>query len=315
MSRPTITVAVSTYDRHAPLFDGTVTHPDFDFQFSSSGSFRHERFLESEWEVAEFSLSSYLIARDRGVPIQAVPVFPRRLFSQSQIYKNKNAGIEQPADLAGKRVALNTYQTTLCVLAKGDLAHYYGVPWKEIRFVTAQDETIDVPLPEDVQLERLESRQQIEEELVNGTIAAFIAPGPPRPFIDGHPDVVRLFSDSQQEEQNHLVQTPGYFPIMHVVAIHDAVVEKHPGLPQALYEVFEEARKVEQQRWNDPNHTLLLWGKRAFESEARSFVRDPWENGLSEANVKNLEDFVLYSLEQGLIQAKPSPQDLFIPVA
>lgn len=318
MSGPPITVAISTYDRHAPLLDGTVTHPDFEFQFqeaSQSGSRgRHERFLQDfAWDAAELSFSSYLVAVDQGLPVQAVPVFPRRLFSQSQLYKNANAGINSPADLAGRRVALSSYQTTLSVLAKGDLAHYYDVPWKEITFVTAREENLKVPLPEGVRLERAESATQLEEELVAGTIHAQFTPSPPRPFIEGSPNVVRLFDDPRAEEQRHLLGTPGYFPIMHVVAFQRSVAEKYPELPQALYDVFTEARRVARARWNDPNHSLLLWGKHDLEQEAELYNRDPWTEGL-EANRKNIEDFSLYSNEQGLIQKITPPDQLFVSV-
>ena len=46
-----------------------------------------------EFDAAELSFSSYLIAIDQGLPVHAVPIFPRRLFSQSQMYKNVNCGI------------------------------------------------------------------------------------------------------------------------------------------------------------------------------------------------------------------------------
>jgi 4,5-dihydroxyphthalate decarboxylase len=52
-----------------------------------------------EWDACEFSLSSYLMAKARGAPLTAVPVFPRRLFSQSQMYINARAGIKEPRDL------------------------------------------------------------------------------------------------------------------------------------------------------------------------------------------------------------------------
>jgi 4,5-dihydroxyphthalate decarboxylase len=71
-----------------------------------------------EFDICEISLSSYLMAKSRDMPFTAVPVFPRRLFSQSQIWVNINAGIRTPKDLLGRKIGLNTFQTTLSVLAK-----------------------------------------------------------------------------------------------------------------------------------------------------------------------------------------------------
>jgi 4,5-dihydroxyphthalate decarboxylase len=309
-----ITVAIETYDRHAPLLEGAVQASGLDLQFlqveQSGTSGRHEEFLQhGQWDAAELSFSSYLVAVDQGLPIHAVPIFPRRLFSQSQLYVNLNAGIRGPADLPGKRVGLSTYQTTLSVLAKGDLAHYYGVPWKELTYVTSRPETVDVPLPPDVRLERAEGMQQIEGELVAGTIHAFFNPRPPRAFIDGHPSVARLFTDPRAEEQRHL-QEPGYFPIMHVAAYRRSAAERQPELPRALFEAFEASRHLARERWNDPNWSLLLWGKQELERESALQARDPWQNGLA-ANRKNIEDFVTYSHEQGLIRRLLTPEELF----
>ena len=317
MASPRITVAIETYDRHAPLLEGAIQQNDLDLQFlqveQSGDSGRHERFLQQrEWDAAELSFSSYLVAVDQGLPISAVPVFPRRLFSQSQMYVNTHAGIKTPLDLAGKRVGLSTYQTTLSVLAKGDLAHYYGVPWKELTYVTSRPETVDVALPPDVKIERAQGMRQIEEELVAGTIQAFLNPRPPQAFLDGHPNVIRLFADTQTEEERHL-RDPGYFPIMHVAAFNRDAAERHPELPKALYDAFEAARTLARRRWNDPNWSLLLWGKQELEREAALQQRDPWANGL-EVNRKNIEDFVRYSHEQGLIRRLLSPEELFVEI-
>jgi hypothetical protein len=63
-----------------------------------------------------------------GASLTAIPVFTRRLYSQSQMYVNTAAGINEPRDFIGKRVGLGSFRTTLSVLAKGDLQHEYGVP-------------------------------------------------------------------------------------------------------------------------------------------------------------------------------------------
>ena len=59
-----------------------------------------------EFDVAEMSLSSYVVslfAPDR--PFVAIPVFPSRFFRHSCIFVNADAGIREPKDLAGKRIA------------------------------------------------------------------------------------------------------------------------------------------------------------------------------------------------------------------
>lgn len=74
------------------------------------GMDRHERmFRNHEFDICEQSLSSYIVAKSRGDLLTAAPVFPRRLFSQSCMFVNADAGIGKPADLIGKRVGINSF--------------------------------------------------------------------------------------------------------------------------------------------------------------------------------------------------------------
>src|SRR3989442_2094373 len=82
------------------------------------------------------------MAKSRGMPFTAIPVFPRRLFSLSQMWVNVDAGIKSPQDLIGKRVGLSTFQTTLSVLAKGDLQSEYNVPWRKINWIVSKEEAV-----------------------------------------------------------------------------------------------------------------------------------------------------------------------------
>src|SRR5262245_26810242 len=87
MTKPKLTIALSHYDRHVPFFDGTVQPEGVDLNVlivgqsdvQRDGEERHERMLQKgEFDIAELSLSSYLMAKSRGMPFSAIPVFPRR---------------------------------------------------------------------------------------------------------------------------------------------------------------------------------------------------------------------------------------------
>jgi 4,5-dihydroxyphthalate decarboxylase len=315
VSKIQISLALGSYDRHAPLLEGCVRHPDIDIRFIELDpqQGRHERFLQaSEFDAAELSFSSYLIAVDRGLPVHAVPIFPRRLFSQSQMYRNVNCGIQTPRDLAGARVGLSAYQNTLAVRAKGDLAHFYGVDRSTVTWVTPGKEVVDVPLPADLKIETRGSMADIEQEFANGKIQALFVSRLPKPFRDGHPSVARFFKDPLAEEERYF-RTEGYFPIMHVLAFKKALAEQCPELPPALFDIFEQARKRAAERWVDPNWSMLLWGRREYERQNLLSPVDPWKNGL-EANRKNIERFARYSHEQGLTRRLLTTEDLFVAI-
>lgn len=318
MHRPRITVALNSYDRHGPLLERAVEDSEFDFdvlevgqsQPGRHGTGRHERFLPSfEFDACELSFSSYLVAVDQGLPVSAIAVFPRRLFSISQMYRHLGSGIDGPSDLAGKRVGLSTYQTTLSVLAKGDLAHVYGVPWKSITWVTSRNETLEVDLPADVKIE-LSSIEEIDRQLVAGDIQAYFGPHPPRPFLEGNPNVGRLFADVRNQEERYL-REQGYFPIMHVVAFRRELTERYPELSGALFDLFEAGRRLARTRWDDPNWSLLVWGRHELERQQTLVGFDPWENGI-ERNRQNIENFARYSHEQGLTSRPRAAEELFL---
>ena len=315
MAKVAITLALGSYDRHAPLLEGCIRHPDIDVTYIELDpqQGRHERFLQRfEFDAAELSLSSYLIAYDQGLPAHAVPIFPRRLFSQSQMYKNTRCGIDSPADLAGKKIGLSAYQNTLAVRAKGDLTHFYGIPRTNVTWVTPGKEVVDVKLPADLKIETRASMAEIEREFVEGKIQAMFVSRLPKAFRDRNPSVARLFADPRREEERYLSEV-GFFPIMHVLAFKKDLAQKHPLLPRILYDLFDQARQHAMQRWIDPNWSMAIWGQRELERQSQLCSFDPWRNGL-EANRKNLEQFALYSHEQGLTRRRLTPDELFVAI-
>lgn len=320
MPAEALTLALAHYDRHVPFLDGSIqlnAGPRLQAldvgqsAIGAAGGDRHERMLrDGEFAIAEISLSSFLVAKDQNRPFTGIPVFPRRLFSQSNLWVNRSKGIASPRDLEGRRVALNSYQTTLSVLAKGDLAQDYGVDWKSITWVTNREETLDVALPPDVRLERIDPATSVTQAVLDGEVDALFLPHPTRTILENPERVGRLFPDPAAEEQAFF-QRNGYYPIMHLVGIRDDVMAQHPELPLQLMDAFARARDVARHYYDDPNWSIMAWGRHYLERENVAFGgRDPWADGVA-VNQKNLERFVGYSLDQGLISRRLSLEDLF----
>jgi len=315
MALPKLTLAVSHYDRYVPLLDGAVRPKGFDLTVlhvgqSEDGRYgrdRHERMIQKgEFDVAELSLSSYLMARARKLPFTAIPVFPRRLFSQSQIWVNAARGIREPKDLIGKRVGLNTFQTTLSVLAKGDLQAEYGVPWRSIEWIVSKDEAVPFTPEAGVKMSMVPAGTNIGRMLQEGAIDAIFRPHPPKQVLEGATDIRRLFADPKAEEARYYKKN-GFYPIMHLIAFRDDVLQRHPDAAPAMMEALEEANRVSERYYDDPNWSRLAWGRLDLEEERRMLGRDLWPIGVAK-NRANLERFMEYSRDQGLI-AKPMPVD------
>ena len=318
MAQSKLTMALSHYDRHIPFFDGSVKAEGVDLTILEVGQSeplkhgqdRHERMLQKqEFDICELSLSSYLMAKSRGMPFTAIPVFPRRLFSMSQMWVNVDAGVSSPQDLIGKTVGLSTFQTTLSVLAKGDLQSEYNVPWRKMNWIVSKEEAIPFKPQEGVRVELAAAGKKMGMMLEQGEIAALMVPHPPKEALRDSKKIRRLFADPKQEEVRYF-QKNGFYPIMHVVAFKDDVLAKNPGLAPSVMAAFDKAKAVCMEYYDDPNWSRFIWGRHLFEEERKAFGDDPWPHGIKK-NRANLERFIGYSLDQGLMQKKLEVEQLF----
>lgn len=311
------TLAIERYDRHIPFFDGTVEVPKgLDLKVLQvgqentlrDGAHRHNRMLrDAEFDAAEVSLSSYIAAKARGAPFTAIPVFPRRLFSIGQVFVHADSPYRHPRELAGKRIGLQTYQTTLAVLAKGDMASEYGLPLNEVQWITRKAETIDLKLPAGIKVSQVEKGRSIARELAEGRIDALFYSR--SPWTDPGFRIRRLFDDPQGEESN-FYRKNGYWPIMHILALRNSSVEKNPSLPLQLLDVFGSAQKISNEYLDDPGWCRLAWTKYMREGEAKGLSSALWPQTVS-ANRANLERFIGYSHDQGIIDRRITVDEMF----
>jgi 4,5-dihydroxyphthalate decarboxylase len=314
-----VTIALDRYDRHFPFFDGTVKAPVGvryralqvgQVESLRDGIDRHGQMIHNRaFDVAEFSMSTFLMAIDRGLPIIGIPVFPRRLFSQSCFFVRPDSDIEHPRDLVGRRVGLLSFQTTLSLLAKGDLKFEYGVEWEQIKWLLTTDEKVQYQPKPGVVIDHAPNGTDLGVLLGRGEIDAICVPHPPHSVMKGHVPTRRLFKDSQAEEKRYFDKY-GWWPIMHIIAMHRDLVAREPELPHALMEMFAQAHEICDDYYTDPNWSRLPWIRYAYEQSQAAFG-NPWVNGFRK-NKANLEQFIMYSHDQGLIGERYAAERLFV---
>ena len=252
MARLAITLACGDYDRTRALADGRVEVEGADLTVLALGPeeifFRMVRF--GEFDVAELSLSTYVLTAQQDAPFVAIPVFPSRAFRHSGIYVHSGAGVGSPRDLAGRRVGVAEYQLTANVWIRGILADFHDVPVSSVRYVTGglhqsgRREKVAIPaLPEGVEVTACPEGRTLAQVLVTGEIDALYTPRVPRPFLDSDPRVRRLFPDVRAAEESYYRQTQ-IFPIMHVVAIRREMYERSRWLARSLVKAFTQARDL-----------------------------------------------------------------------
>jgi len=309
-----LTLACGDYEIVRALVDGTVMPDGVDLNVLTEmdSTTRHWRFLRNEeFDVAEISCSSYLIARDHELPIDAIPVFPHRRFRHGFIFINTTKAIRTPSDLIGRRVGVKQFQATAVVWMRGILQHEYGVPLNSIEWVCELDETIDFVPRADFKIERVPADASIEKMLADGEIDALLHPDLIRPLLDKDPRVGRLFPDYRNEELA-FYQKARIFPIMHVLGIKRHVVDANPWVAINLFHAFDKAKNVAMKRLANPRVVPLAFYREAWEEQERIIGPDPWEYGLTDKNRHNLETLVGYAYEQGLIRRNFPLDELFL---
>jgi 4,5-dihydroxyphthalate decarboxylase len=309
-----LTLACGDYEIVRALKEGAVKPDGIDLTVLTGmdSTTRHWRFLRNrEFDVAEVSGASYLVARDRGLPVHAIPVFLHRRFRHGFVFINTAKGIRNAPDLVGRKIGVKQFQATAVVWMRGILEHVYGVPHKSIEWFAELDETIDFTPPPDLKLTRLPQEKAVEAMLVAGELDAVLHPDLIKPLVGKDPRVARLFADYRQEERDYFKMT-GIFPIMHVLGIRQEIVERHPWVPINLFHAFNTAKAIAMKRMENPRIVPLAWYREAWDDEREILGDDPWEYGLTERNRKNLETLALYAHEQGLTARRLALAELFL---
>jgi 4,5-dihydroxyphthalate decarboxylase len=319
MARLTLTLACGDYDRTLAFKTGAVRPEGVELNVFTLGPeeafYRTGRF--QEFDVSEFSLSSYTVLQGRHAGLVAIPVFPSFMFRHSAIFVRADAGIREPQDLRGKRVGVPKYHMTAAVWVRGILEDEYGVAPRDLRWFeggeAARVAEIDVTLPPEIRREPVPPDRNLGDMLAAGELDAFVGARRPAAFGDGSGRVRRLFPDFQTVERAYYEKTR-IFPIMHTVVIREELVREHPWLPRSLYNAFIEAKRLAYERLE---YTAALayavpWLLAEAEETRALMGADPFPYGV-DRNRKTLETLAGYTFRQGLAPRHLSVEEMFWP--
>jgi 4,5-dihydroxyphthalate decarboxylase len=308
MPKLRLTVACGDYDIVQALTEGTVQAGGLDLVFLTDMGprERHWRLARKmEFDVCEENVGAYFMARDRGDPVTAIPVFLHRRFRHGFVFINTHAGIRSPKDLIGKRVGGTNFQPAGNIWMRGILEEHYGVPHQEITWIVDRSEDVPFAPPPGLRIEMKTSGKSLSDMLADGDLPAMISPTIPRPFALGDKRITRLFPDYKQIEMDYFRAT-GIFPIMHVTTIKQEIVDKYPWVATNLVKAFEQAKLAAYRRVANPRMVPLAWVRTAVEEQEEILGRDPWAYGLTPVNRKTLETIQRYTHQQGMIgKARP----------
>lgn len=313
MTKLKLALACGSYELTRPLTDGSVSPNGVDLNVLTMASpERHRRMLRyEEFDACELSLVAYLLAWDRQRPFTAIPVFPHRRFRHRYMVKRTGCGIEEPRDLNGKRVGLDTLQNSAGLWMRGILQDHYGVDLKSIEWWCQEEEDIPFEPAAWVKVRRVPKGKNIDQMLIDGELEGVLYPETLPSVRKGSPKVALLFPNPKEAEVEYYRRT-GIFPIMHTVVIKNKILEKNPWAAVSLLQAFERAKEICYERMRDSRNLPLVWVDELIEEQEAIFGPDPWPYNL-EDNRKALEAIIRYGYDQGMMKKKPAPEDLFFP--
>lgn len=283
--------AFSANPRVAPLMDGSVRIPGVELVWDTgSAGDLHERHLrDSAHDVFEFSISNYLVTRERFDPLWnwvMVPVYASKATLGVNTLVNLDAGIETGADLRGRRFGIPDYTMTAGLWFRAQAKELWDLDPGDITWVVgrqgeqshgAQMGFAEHP-PAGVRLE-WSSPGELNRMLQSGDLAAaFPAEDVPIDTTTGH--VARLFPDRGRAFFSEYAASAGFLPVNHVVLIQRRLAEAEPWLAAALLEGFEAAKQEAYRRdrrargvFRDANDDVDL--------QLEAFGDDPFPYGLA----------------------------------
>jgi len=131
-------------ERVEPLMNGTIKAEGIEliptYSHPAETFWRQLKF--GEFEVAEMSMSSFLIAKSQGADMIALPVFPSRRLFQTELSYHVDSSITKPEDLAGKKLGVAEYQQTAALWIRGILEHDFGVSQYKIHWYMERSEAM-----------------------------------------------------------------------------------------------------------------------------------------------------------------------------
>lgn len=319
MSKLQLTLALSRYDHTEDLVTGRTPIEGVDLNYLELPL--HDiffRFLQfRDFDLAEMSMAKYAAMASQNDPtVTALPVFPSRVARHSSIFVRRDGPIKAPADLNGRRVGVPEWAQTAAVYSRGLLMHHFGVDLSSIEWVQAGEdqpgrfEKVALALPAGLRLTPVADKS-LSEMLTSGELDAILVAQPPRAFLRGDANIVRLFENYMELEQKYVRETK-ILPIMHTIAIKQSIVDQHPWVVVNLMNAFETAKNnsLERALYAGATRFPIPWCFEYAREAQQIWGEDFWPYGV-DANRRTLDLFLQYAYEQGVCRRRLQPEELF----
>ena len=277
-----------------------------------------------EFDVCELAPTTYLAAREAGIPVTALPIFLMRRFHHGDIVCRPGSGISVPKDLEGRKAGVRAYTVSTGVWARGVLQDEYGVDPDSMTWIVDDEEHVTsyTPPPNVVHTEAEQSIAGLFHE--GGIDVALTGPagigrsGAPtagwsiagagfdearKPSADYYP----LFPQARVIERDWYLRT-GIYPIHGLVVVKTEILDRNPWLAQSLVDAFTESKQPFLKSLRDGIDDAKEF---ANYSSLREVVGDdplPYGIALNEQSMNALMD---YSVDQHITARRRDVEEVF----
>jgi len=316
-------------ERVEPLMNGTIEAEGIEliptYSHPAETFWRQLKF--GEFEVAEMSMSSFLIARSQGADMIALPVFPSRRLFQTELSYHIDSGITKPEHLADKRLGVAEYQQTAALWIRGILEHDFGVSQYKIHWYMERSEEMShgaatgFKPPAGISFNRIAPSKSLASTLLENELDVAHVASPwvlqanaldRSSRIAGRGDwskIKPLFPDRMAEGARFYKQH-GFLPVNHAYIIRGDIYKKYPWIAFNLYTGFVKAKARAREQLLERIPSALFFAPEYAAMTREMIGDDPFPYGIK-ANKAMLDTIVAFSHEQGLTPKKMTVEELF----
>lgn len=263
---------------------------------------------ERAFEACEFSLSNYILLKDRGADwLHAVPVFPNRSFRHNTLFVRRDSDLVEPAQLRGRKIGVEDYSMTAAVWVRGILNEQYGVHWRELDWHCEASQK-RFPAPTGLRVTCVSS--DLETMLLDGQLDAMMSFGPRDERLPAEKRRLRRLIPNVEEVEKAYYKKTGIYPINHCVVVRKDLLARIPEIPRVLFQAYADSKASAYKR--RVGATMIPWGKRYWTEVLDLFGGDPLPYGLTDANRMVVDKLIGYLHEQKLISERPDVDSLFV---
>jgi len=191
-----------------------------------------------EFDVAEMTIVTYLMARAHGKPYTLLPVVVLSRFQHPFLVYNATRGELRPGDLKGRRVGIRSYSVTTTMWLRGVLMNDYGLDIGTVKWVTSEEAHV-AEFKDPPTVERAPAGRDLLSMLYDGELDAIVLGD--KTLKD--PRLKRLIPDPDQAARAWHARHRA-IQINHMVVVKDSLSKSNPDAVREVYRMLKESRRL-----------------------------------------------------------------------